>query len=209
MTLSTGIQAIDQTFGGGIPEGSLVVLTSPPEAQVDPLLNAGVHVRPTLYFTTLRTEAAVHKELARLIDEPQLKLLQYVGVDGALADILAGMERLNRNEDVIVDVLDPLEEAADQQTYVSFLNNFSERLQATDSIGILHCLDTDDPPANRKLTLSAADFVWELTLKRGSKEMGYELRIPKASGLTLDDDDRVLDLILGQTVRIDNSRDIA
>ena len=103
MTLSTGIRAVDRTFGGGIPAGSLVVLTSPPEAQVGPLLNAGVHVRPTLYFTTIRTETAVRDELDRLLADPKLELLRNVGVDGALVDILGGMERLD-GEDRCLDL---------------------------------------------------------------------------------------------------------
>lgn len=209
MTLSTGISAVDRTFGGGIPAGSLVVLTSPPEAQVGPLLNAGVHVRPTLYFTTIRTESAIENELGRLTDDPQLKSIQHVGVDGALLDILAGMQTLGEGEDVIVDVLDPLEEAAEQSEYVTFLNDFADRLQATGSIGILHCMETEENPSNRKLTLAAADFVWELHCQHEGSKLSYELRIPKASGLQLSDEDRVMDLNLGRSVSIDTSRDIA
>lgn len=209
MTLSTGVRAIDRTFGGGIPAGSLVVLTSPPEAQVGPLLNAGVHVRPTIYFTTIRTETAVREELDRLMSEPKLKSVTHVGVDGALDDILAGVASLEDGEDVIVDVLDPLETAADPQEYVTFLNEFSDRLQTTGSLGIVHCLDTEDTPDNRKLTLAAADFVWQLRCKRTGGKLSYSLDIPKASGITLPDEDRRMDLQLGRTVTIDTSRDIA
>lgn len=209
MTLSTGVRAIDRTFDGGLPPGSMVVLTSPPEAQVDPLLNAGVHVRPSLYFTTIRTETAVRDELDRLREEPQLQAVRNVGVDGALVDILGGMEALRPESDVIVDVLDPLEASVDQSTYVQFLNDFTDRLQVTDSLGIVHCLDTDDAPDNRKLTLATADFVWQLRCRRERSKLLYELEIPKASGIALDDADRQLDLNLGQTVTIDTSRDIA
>lgn len=209
MTLSTGVRAIDRTFDGGLPAGSMIVLTSPPEAQVGPLLNAGVHVRPTLYFTTIRTESAIREELGRLVTDPHLELLRNVGIDGALVDILAGMESLGSEEDVVVDVLDPLEESADQSAYVNFLHDFTERLQETDSLGIVHCLETDETPANRKLTLATADFIWRLRCRRQRSKLVYELEIPKASGITLDDEDRQLNLKLGQTVSIDTSRDIA
>lgn len=209
MKLSTGVRAIDRTFDGGLPPGSMVVLTSAPEAQVGPLLNAGVHVRPSLYFTTIRTESAVRDELDRLLNDPKLDLVRNVGVDGALVDILAGMEKLDAEEDVVIDVLDPLENSFDQSTYVQFLNEFTDRLQATDSLGIVHCLDVDDTPANRKLTLATADFVWQLRCRRERSKLSYELEIPKASGITLDDDERRLDLNLGQSVSIDTSRDIA
>lgn len=209
MTLSTGVQAIDRTFGGGIPAGSLVALTAPPEAQVGPLLHAGVHVRPTLYFTTIRTEAAIREELGRVMPDPKLKSVQHVGVDGALVDILAGVQALDTAEDAIVAILDPLEETASQEAFVTFLNDFSDRLQETGSIGIVHCLDTEDTPANRKLTLAAADFVWQLRCERSGRKLSYSLDVPKASGITLPDEDRRLDLHLGETVTIDTSRDIA
>ncbi|QCC52631.1 RAD55 family ATPase [Halapricum salinum] len=209
MTLSTGIRAVDRTLGGGIPAGSLVVLTSPPDAQVGPLLHAGVHVRPSLYFTTIRTVSAVENELDRLLTDPQIDDIRHVGTDGALVEILAGMEALDEREDVIVDAFDPLEEAADRQSLVTFLNDFASRLQETESIGIIHCLDSAEISSNRKFTLSAADFVWRLRCRREGSEITHELEVPKASGLTLADDDRVLGLNLGQSVTVDTSRDIA
>jgi len=209
MTLSTGIRAVDRALGGGIPAGSLVVLTSPPDAQVGPLLHAGVHVRSSLYFTSIRTVAAVENELDRLLTDPQIDDIRHVGTDGALVEILAGMETMNDREDVIVNVFDPLEETADSQSLVTFLNDFSKRLQETEGIGIVHCLDGGEVPTNRKFTLSAADFVWRLRCRREGSEITHELEIPKASGLTLADEDRVLGLNLGQSVTVDTSRDIA
>lgn len=209
MTLSTGIRAVDRTLGGGIPAGSLVVLTSPPEAQVGPLLHAGVHVRPSLYFTTIRTVSAVQNELDRLITDPHIETIRHVNTEGALVDILGGMEGIESEQDVIVDVLDPLEEATDRQAFVTFLNDFARRLQETRSIGIPHCLEAEHTPRNRKFTLSAADFVWRLRCRRDGNEITHELEIPKASGLTLADDDRVMGLELGRQVTIDTSRDIA
>jgi KaiC/GvpD/RAD55 family RecA-like ATPase len=209
MTLSTGVRAIDRTFDGGLPSGSLIALTSPPEAQAGPLVNAGVHVRPSLYFTTVRTEAAVRDELDRLLEEPRLQEVRNVGVDGALSEILNGLATIEHESDVIVDVLDPLEASVDQSSYVGFLNEFTDRLQATDSLGIVRCLEDGDPPRNRKLTLASADFVWQLRCQRQRDGLSYELQIPKASGIALDDDERRMDLNLGRTVSIDNSRDIA
>lgn len=209
MTLSTGIREVDRSLGGGIPAGSLVVLTSPPDAQVGPLLHAGVHVRPTHYFTTVRTASTVESELDRLLTDPQIEQIRHVGTDGALVDILAGMEDLESEQDVIVSVLDPLEESADTQAFATFLNDFAGRLEDTGSIGILHCLATENAPANRKLTLSTADFVWRLRCRREGSEITHELEIPKASGIMLPDEDRVLDLNLGRSVTVDTSRDIA
>lgn len=209
MRLTTGIDAIDRTLGGGFPPGSLVVLTSPPQAQVDPLLHASLHERPTHYFTTVRDTAAVQGELDRLLDEPEIRSLRAVGVDGGLDTILSDLATIGDGEDVIVSVLDPLEDAVSLPTYVSFLNNLGQRLQESGGVAILHCLDTDDPPYNRNFTLAAADFVWQLRCRRQGRKLAYTLEIPKASGIELDNDERVLALNLGRTVSIDTSRDIA
>jgi hypothetical protein len=209
MRLSTGIDALDRVLGGGIPAGSLVVVTSPPEAQVDPLLNAGIHERPTHYFTTIRDPSAVRDELDRHHESPKIASIRHVGVDGGLEDILSEMETLQPGEDVIVSVLDPLETATQQTEFVSFCNYFVKRLQETDSLGIVHCLDVEDPPSNRNYTLAAADFVFQLRYEPTGSKLVYRLEIPKASGLSLSEEERVLALNLGQTVSVDTSRDIA
>lgn len=209
MTLSTGIEAVDRVLGGGIPPGSVIVLTSPPEAQVDPLLHASLHERPTHYFTTLRDTTAIAKELERLLQNPQIRSMTSVSLESGLDEILEHISDLESGDDVIVSVLDPLEAAATQNEYVSFLNHFVERLQETGSIGILHCLDDEDNPANRRFTLAAADFVWQLRTQRNGGKLNYTLEIPKAGGLELADDERVLALTLGREVTIDTSRDIA
>lgn len=202
MLLSTGMEAFDRIFGGGIPPGSLVVLTSPPEAQVDPLLHASLHDRPTHYFTTIRDPEAIRTEIGRLLEDPQIRSMTNVSIEDGLSQIISGISDLEAGEDVIISILDPLEESAVLSEYVSFLNNFVKRLQETGSIAILHCLETDDHLPNRRFTLAAADFVWQLRIQRQTHKLHYTLEIPKAGGLTLSEDDRVLRLNLGQKVHV-------
>jgi hypothetical protein len=59
------------------------------------------------------------------------------------------------------------------------------------------------------MALSTADFVWRLRCRRDGSELTHELEIPKASGIMLADEDRVLELNLGRSVTVDTSRDIA
>jgi hypothetical protein len=85
MTHSTGIDPLDRKLGGGIHPGSIVAIVTPPEAQAEPLLCASIDHRPTQYFTTVRTEDGVGRQLDRLSDDPQLERLEHVGLDGALS----------------------------------------------------------------------------------------------------------------------------
>lgn len=208
MVLSTGIRTLDRAFGGGSPAGSLVVLTAPPQSQVGPLLHAGLGERPTNYFTTVRDPEAVRTELDRLSVEPRIRTMRTIGVGNAVENLLAGIEDLGPGENVVVTVLDPLEITATLEEFIAVIGYLIERLQETGGLGILHCLDTYSPPPNRAFTLAGADFVWQLRCQRHKKKLQYTLEIPKAGGLTLSDENRVLALNLGRTVTIDTSRDI-
>ncbi|MFC7027485.1 hypothetical protein ACFQH8_08195 [Halomicroarcula sp. GCM10025710] len=71
MRLSTGIDTIDRTLGGGLQPGSIVALLAPPEAQSLPVLCAHTGLRPTHYFTTLRTVDSVQRQLAQQDLDPK------------------------------------------------------------------------------------------------------------------------------------------
>lgn len=208
MTLSTGIDPLDRKIDGGIHPGSIVAIVTPPEAQVEPLLCASIGLRPTQYFTTVKTEDGIRRQLERLGGDPQLEHLEHVGIDGALTTIRDRTSDLGAERDVIVDVMDPLENDLSMTRYSTFLSDLSQRLIDTDSIGLFACLDSGHEPDNRELTLTIADYVLRLIPERGSKKLAYYLEVPKATGVTLTENERVFKIDLGSDVRIDRSRDI-
>lgn len=208
MTLSTGIGPLDRKLDGGIYPGSIVAVVTPPEAQVEPLLYASIDRRPTQYFTTVKTEDGLRRQLDRLTDDPQLERLEHVGIEGALSTILEHVDNLGTQHDVVVDVMDPLENDLSMTRYSSFLSDLSQRLIDTDSIAMLACLDSGNEPDNRELTLTIADYVLRLTPERSTKRLSYYLEVPKATGKTLTEKERVFKIDLGEDVRIDRSRDI-
>lgn len=210
MRLSTGIADMDRVLGGGLQPGSVVALVAPPDAQSLPLLCAHVHLRPTIYFTTLRTAASIERQLEQQGRAPNLKGVEHVDLDVALETITGGLEDLEDGDDLVVDVVDPIEQTVTMPEYVRFLNSISDRLSAVGGVGMLHCLEsrTDDDSINRELTLGIADHVWRLNPRRtGTRSLDYYLEIPKASGVKLDDEDRVLELDIGSTVDVDRTRD--
>lgn len=208
MTLSTGIDPLDRKLDGGIHPGSIVAIVTPPEAQVEPLLCASITLRPTQYFTTVKTEDGLRQQLERLGGDPQLERLEHVGIEGALSTILTHADNLGTKHDLVVDVMDPLENDLSMTRYSSFLSTLSQRLIDTDSIALLACLDSGHEPDNRELTLTIADYVLKLVPERSSKRLSYYLEVPKATGKTLTEKERVFKIDLGNDVRIDRSRDI-
>ncbi|MFC7249699.1 hypothetical protein ACFQJ5_07605 [Halomicroarcula sp. GCM10025324] len=210
MRLSTGIDTIDRTLGGGLQPGSIVALLAPPEAQSLPVLCAHTGLRPTHYFTTLRTVDSVQRQLAQQDLDPKLRRVEHVDLDDALATIDAGLEQLEDGDDVVVDVVDPLERTASMAAYLDLLNALSRRLAETGGVGMLHCLESgrEAESPNRELTLSVADHVWRLEPRReGARSLTYYLEIPKANGLPLDENDRVQELDVGSSVQVDRTRD--
>ena len=216
MNLSTGIRELDRIFSAvghddeGLPAGSVVVVQAPPAAQVDSLLAAGIDRRPTHYFTTVKSEATVRETFERVADDPQVDCVEDVDGSDGLDRIEAELAGLDREEDVIVDVVDVVEAEASTVEYLAFLETLADRLRETDSIALLRGIDDDATPDNRRYTLDAADFVWNIepVAATGSKKLEYFLSIPKARGVDLDEQDRLLKIDVGRDFYVDKSRNI-
>jgi len=208
MTHATGIAQLDRKLGGGIPPGTLVAIEAPPRAQREPLLCAGVDQRSTMYFSTIRSEHAVEKQFERATTEEARRDVHEIRPESATGTIPARLEELGEGEDFIVDVVDPIEDTVDPRTYGDFMNDLTERLNHTDSVGYLHAYEADSQTRQRQITLDVADFVWRLEPVETRGEINYVLKIPKTNGLDLDSEDRYLEISVGQEVDIDQTRNI-
>jgi len=216
MNLSTGIAELDRLFSEigradeGLPAGSIVAIQAPPAAQVDSLLVAGIDQRPTHYFTTTRSKDAVRAAFERAAGDPAIDRIE--GVDGsdAATQITDALADLETGEDVVVDAVDVVEAETGTSEYLAFLDRLAARLRETDSIALLYGIDDDAAPANRRYTLEVADFVWNIrpTPATGSQKLEYYLSIPKARGIDLDEDDRMLKIDVGRDFIVDKSRNI-
>lgn len=60
---STGLAELDRKLRGGVPPGSLVVLTAPPDTQSELLLERVAATNDSTYVTTLREESTVADRL--------------------------------------------------------------------------------------------------------------------------------------------------
>jgi hypothetical protein len=208
VTHQTGIRELDRKLGGGIPPGTLVAVEAPPRAQREPLLCAGAGQRSTRYFTTIKTEQAVRKQFERARTDADLHAVEEIRPESATGTIPARLEELDTEQDFIVDVVDPIENTVDPRTYGDFMNDLTEHLTDTDSVGYLHAYAGDEQSGQRQITLDIADFVWRLTPVEGRGEINYTLKIPKTNGLDLSAEDRYLEIQVGQDVDIDQTRNI-
>jgi len=216
MNLSTGVAALDRLFSGvgrddeGLPAGSIVAVQSPPAAQVDSLLAAGIDQRPTHYFTTTRSEATVRESFARASVDPEFDRVTAVNRSDPAASIRRGLADLDSGEDVVVDTVDVVETGTATGEYLAFLDDLAGRLTETDSVALLRGIDDDATPNNRRYTLDAADFVWNVrpVESTGSQKMEYYLAIPKARGIDLDEKERLLKIDVGGDFHVDKSRNI-
>lgn len=208
MTHQTGIRELDRKLGGGIPPGTLVAVEAPPRAEREPLLCAGASQRSTRYFVTIKSEQAVRKQFDRAQTDAKLHAIEEIRPESATGTIPAHLEDLDTEQDFIVDVVDPIEDTVDPRTYSDFMNDLTERLTDTDSIGYLHAYQSGEQTRQRQITLDVADFVWRLTPVKSRGEINYILKIPKTNGLDLSAEDRYLEIQVGDGVDIDQTRNI-
>lgn len=205
-TLETGIEVLDRRLGGGVPAGSTVALVAPPSSGAELLLYELTGARPTLYLSTVRSATAVRDALdATAAPTGDPTVAELVGGE-VLDDANRAVGRLGDGQALLVDPVDPLES---RQTgrYVRFLNDLQNQLQNTKGCAILHCLADDEHPPNRRLTLHAADVVFDLETEMRGNSLVTRLTVPKNRGGRAVTDEIKLELI--DRVAVDTSRDIA
>lgn len=227
--LSTGIPRLDDRLSGGLAPGSLIALVAEPSMQSEALLYEMMEARPTLYMTTLRDPEAVENDLEGTVDEEFF--VEYAGesqtldndllkemtgtrsftssftdVESELDTVYETVGKVDRQLNMIVDPVNPLEEAENKGTYREVLNQLKTTALETGGIGILHCLTHEGSPPFRDLTLTFADIVLDLDLVTLTNDMEYQLTIPKNRG-----GKPVLEqtsIVVDSNVWIDDSRNI-
>lgn len=201
---STGLTFLDRRIDGGLIPGCLLALTAPPGSQSELLIAELIRARPTTVVSTTRPEAEVQEWAKTRADTADLSVIT-LDPESVLAQPERITEDLSPESFVVVDSVNGLETAPREQ-YMGFLNHLKERLRETDSVGILHCIDQVDNPAQRGLTLHRADYVWQLEVLTLSREIKTRLLITKARhGRALTEP---VPLRLTDRVQVDTSRRI-
>lgn len=224
--LSTGInETLDRELNGGIPGGSILVFTAPPDSPSELILQEMMKERTTLYLTTTRSDDAVRASMEANGVSPDMNC--FIGdIDAADVEADALMqgcmdrveEMLSRMKserydladseyNIIIDTADVLE--MEKHGWVTkFFRNMRAAMSEVDSDGlfILHCTKGEQTPEHRDLMLSLADVVWDLEKVIEGGEITYDLYIPKNRGGTALMESFQLELT--DNVDVDTSRDI-
>lgn len=204
--LPTGISVLDRQLEGGIPAGSIVVLTADPVSQSELFLYELSAARRTLYLTTVRSEQAVRDAIDRTNTRVGDPTVRDIGGDAALDKANRLMGQLPEAANLIVDIADPLERT-DPTRYREFLNQLQTHMINTGSVAVLHALDGRAIPDNRDMSEHMADLIFELETTVTSSDIENRLAIPKfRGGRALEEP---IKLLLSDSVTIDTSRDIA
>lgn len=202
----TGITVLDRRLDGGLPVGSVALLSADPASQSELLLYEFAAARETLYLTTLRSEAAVRDAFGRTSVAVGDPAIRSVGGDAPVTRASHALDAFPAGGNLIVDVVDPLERT-DRGRYRSFLDDLRGHAVEAGGVVYLHALDGASVPPLRDASEYAADVVFDLRTELNGSEVENRLAIPKFRGGRAPEE--AIKLRLLDEVRIDTSRDIA
>lgn len=204
--LPTGITVLDRQLGGGIPAGSIVLLSASPASQSELLLYELTATRGTLYLTTVRSDQAVQDALDRFEGHAGRPTIRDIAGDAPLDHANRLVSTLPEGANLIIDTADVLERT-DHARYRSFLNHLQTTMVNTGGLAVLHGLKGRSVPSHRDLTEHVADVVFDLETSVDGSEVVNRLAVPKfRGGRALEE---TIKLKLADRVAIDTSRDIA
>ena len=205
--LRTGIDVLDRKLGGGIPAGSIVVLTASPSSQAELLLYELTATRGTLWLSLNRTAGAVSDSIENTPAETGDPTVRHITGEAPLDNAGKLVSALPETSNLVIDPVDVLESQEPPSRFRSFMNDLQNHIFNTDSLAILHCLEGQTVPPLRDTSEHFADVVFSLTTNVEGDEVVNRLSIPKFRGGRAPSDVIKLDLV--EEVSIDTSRDIA
>lgn len=204
--LSTGIDVLDRRLGDGIAAGRVVALSAVPASQSELFLYEMGSVRETVYLSTERSASDVEDSLTGTGASFEEVAIHRLSAEEPLADAWRLLEDVSEQSTLIIDPVNPLEEAPAAK-YRAFLNEIKTRVADTQSLAILHCLEGRRVPDQRDRTEYIADIIFDLQTRLRGDSVENRLSIPKfRGGESLTD---AIELDLTSDVTIDVSRKIA
>ncbi|GAB3317889.1 transcriptional regulator [Haloplanus rallus] len=203
--LPTGISVLDRQLDGGIPPGSILLLSADPASQSESLLYEIAAARGTLYVTTIRSEQAVRDAIDRYGGSVDRLSVRDAGDYPPIDNATRLVKDVPENANLLIDVVDPLEDA-EPTRYRRFLNELQTHMVNTGSIAVLHAMHGESSP-NRALTEHMADVVFDLRTDTSGSQIVNRLAVPKFRGGSALEE--TIKLKLTDGVTIDTSRDIA
>jgi len=205
--LETGIEVLDRKLEGGIPAGSIVVLSAQPASQAELFLYELTATRGTLWLSLNRTAEAVTESIATTPTETGDPTVRHISGEAPLDNAGKLVSALPETSNLIVDPVDVLESQEPPSRFRSFMNDLQNHIFNTNSLAILHTLDGRSVPSLRDTTDHFADVVFHLETDLSNDEVENRLSVPKFRGGRAPLETIKLDLV--EEVEVDTTRDIA
>ncbi|WP_336339384.1 RAD55 family ATPase [Haloarcula brevis] len=205
--LRTGIDVLDRKLDGGIPAGSIVVLSAQPASQAELFLYELTATRGTLWLSLDRTAESVIASIEQTPANTGDPTVRHISGEAPLDNAGKLVSALPETSNLIVDPLDVLEAQEPHSRFRAFMNDLQNHIVNTGSLAIVHCLDGREVPPLRDTTEHFADVVFQLDTTTTGDEVENRLAIPKFRGGRAPTD--IIKLNLVEEVSIDTSRDIA
>ncbi len=205
--LRTGIDVLDRKLGGGLPTGSIVLLSAPPASQAELFLYELTATRGTLWLSLNRSAEAVTDSIENTPTETGNPTVRHIPGEAPLDNTGKLVSALPETSNLIIDPIDVLESQEPPSRFRSFMNDLQNHIFNTNSVAILHALNGRSIPPLRDTTEHFADVVFHLESDLTGDEIDNRLAIPKFRGGRSPTD--TIKLNLGEEVAIDTSRDIA
>ena len=205
--LRTGIDVLDRKLDGGIPAGSIVVLSAQPASQAELFLYELTATRGTLWLSLDRTAESVIASIEQTPANTGDPTVRHISGEAPLDNAGKLVSALPETSNLIVDPLDVLEAQEPHSRFRAFMNDLQNHIVNTGSLAIVHCLDGREVPPLRDTTEHFADVVFQLNTTTSGDEVENRLAIPKFRGGRAPTD--IIKLNLVEEVSIDTSRDIA
>jgi len=205
--LETGIEVLDRKLEGGIPAGSIVVLSAAPASQAELFLYELTATRGSLWLSLNRSAEAVTESISNTPTETGDPTIRHISGEAPLDNAGKLVSALPEKSNLIVDPVDVLESQEPPSRFRSFMNDLQNHIFNTDSVAIMHSLDGRSVPPLRDTTEHFADAVFHLETDVGGDEIENRLSVPKFRGRKAPIETIKLDL--EEEVSVDTTRDIA
>lgn len=177
--LPTGIDALDEAMGGGVPPGRLVLLVADPGVQSELIVDSVLAQRDTLFISTDRPDWEVSKDIEPGLGSGEVEVRDHTP-DSLLSGVDSLLDELGTSSNFVLDSVNELE-LVPRARYRIFLSDVKRRLFDTGSIGLLTGVTVDHESA-RDLTLRRADIVWRLQTRTVDHRIENRLSVPKFRG---------------------------
>lgn len=208
--LETGVPALDDQLGGGIPPGAIVTLSSDPRTQSEMFIHKLASKTDTLYISTIGNEQTVKAEFAKSTVTDTEPSVVDVSVDSPVQEIRKHIEKAPEQSLIIINSVNELENASitKRGAYQKLINHIQNLNLHTGTIVILHRFARGEGVNEHEMvTNSISDIIIELDQEVTGEDITDYLHMPKCrGGIALD---QRLQLDIGANITVDTSRDIA